>query len=134
MLKDFDNWNDIKKLVHAKLVNVSAHKREIWWVSFGVNVGSEQDGKGLKFERPVVIIKKLSPNVYYVLPLSTKCKAVQMHIPIHHDSITGYVLLDQMKAMDKKRFLRKIGTVEVVEFDNIITAFKDLFVSLPREA
>lgn len=45
MQKDFDKWNEIKKIVHSKPDNFGMHKREIWWMSLGLNVGVEVDGK-----------------------------------------------------------------------------------------
>lgn len=124
--KDFDEWNNIKKQVDTR-ERVKAHARDIWWVSLGLNIGSEQDGKGDTYERPVIIVKKLSPNMYYVLPLSTKCKNVTMHIEFPHDTVKGYVLLDQMKALDVKRFMRKVGYVDKETFNSIITSLKSLF-------
>jgi hypothetical protein len=41
MQKDFDLWNIEKKTLHQKLEVIGVHEREIWWVSFGVNVGVE---------------------------------------------------------------------------------------------
>ena len=43
--KDFDKWNIVKKRVHTDEIKVSIRAGEIRWVSFGVNVGSEIDGK-----------------------------------------------------------------------------------------
>jgi mRNA interferase MazF len=121
--KDFDSWNSLKKDIDTK-PRTNAHERDIWWVSLGLNVGSEQDGKGENYERPVVVIKKLSSNVYYVLPLSTKCKNITMHIKFFHEKVEGYILLDQ--AVDVKRFIRKVGYVKQEKFSEIVTAFKSL--------
>jgi mRNA interferase MazF len=124
-IKDFDSWNKKKKDINTK-PRTNAHERDIWWVALGLNIGSEQDGKGDSYERPVIVIKKLSPNMYYVLPLSTKCKSSTMHIPFSHEKVEGYILLDQMKAVDIKRFIRKVGYVSQENFSEIITAFKKL--------
>jgi len=47
--KDFDKWNIVKKRVHTDEIKVSIRAGEIRWLSFGVNVGSEIDGKGESF-------------------------------------------------------------------------------------
>ena len=57
MKKDFDKWNERKKALNDR-ERILFNPREIWWCSFGVNIGSEQDGSGDNFERPVIIIKK----------------------------------------------------------------------------
>jgi hypothetical protein len=43
--KEFDNWNNQKKDIHEKENIPYFHDREIWYASFGVNIGVEQDGK-----------------------------------------------------------------------------------------
>ena len=44
--KNFDGWNVKKKLADAKLSNAPFFKeRDIWWMSIGINVGYEEDGK-----------------------------------------------------------------------------------------
>ena len=56
--KDFDKWNEKKKQIDAKGCGPFFHEREIWWSSLGFNVGFEQDGKGEKFGRPVLVFKQ----------------------------------------------------------------------------
>ena len=116
MQKDFDEWNKVKKIINSRNNTTGAHPREIWWAALGVNVGSEQDGHGERSERPVLIIKKVSPNVVYVLPLSTKEKSAVSQIAVRHEETKGFALLDQMRALDKKRLLRKVGTIDTADF------------------
>jgi mRNA-degrading endonuclease toxin of MazEF toxin-antitoxin module len=33
------------------------HAREIWWCTFGVNIGNELDGTGNHHDRPVLVIR-----------------------------------------------------------------------------
>ena len=44
MKKDFDSWNEKKKILNNNDVSFY-HEREVWWCSLGVNVGYEQNGK-----------------------------------------------------------------------------------------
>ena len=44
-IKDFDKWNNSKKLINENNRQVFGYPREVWWCSLGVNVGSEIDGK-----------------------------------------------------------------------------------------
>jgi hypothetical protein len=51
--KHFDEWNELKKSIHAKC-NISVfHEREIWWYAAGKNIGAE-----VKWQRPAI----LAPN------------------------------------------------------------------------
>ena len=56
MNKDFDKWNTEKKQTNAEQPRLYT-VREVWWCRLGGNVGSEQDGSGRAFLRPVVIVR-----------------------------------------------------------------------------
>ena len=116
MKKDFDSWNEEKKKVNNEGVQKLFHEREIWWVSFGINIGREQDGRGDNFERPVVILRTLSPDTFICLPLSTKKRLDVFQSPVTSEDICGFALLDQIRVIDSKRLLRKIGTMKSNEF------------------
>jgi mRNA-degrading endonuclease toxin of MazEF toxin-antitoxin module len=126
-MKNFDYWNDLKKLVDMKNINLEFHEREIWWASFGLNIGSEQNGIGESFERPVVIIKKLSPNTFLCAPLSTKKKLDKFQSEINSNK-KGFALLDQVRVLDFKRLLRKIGTADEKEFSILRVKFSKLYI------
>lgn len=127
-VKNFDKWNINKKgLEGNKVVCVTPNAREVWWVSLGVNIGSEQDGLGANFERPVLILKKLSPSTFLVFPLSTKEKLEKFQYKVIVNGKEGYVLLDQVKVIDTKRFLRKMGYVDKETFEIIKQKFINLF-------
>ncbi len=52
-IKEFDKWNMGKKIISNKSIIKDFYvlERELWWCHVGVNVGREQDGKGVNFER-----------------------------------------------------------------------------------
>jgi mRNA-degrading endonuclease toxin of MazEF toxin-antitoxin module len=125
-MKNFDSWNSEKKKINDTGTTKLFHQREIWWSSFGINIGREQDGRGDNFERPVIIVNKLSPDTLMCLPLSTKKKIEKFQSEINYDKVSGYALLDQMRVIDSKRLLRKIGTVSESQFKTMKTKLKDL--------
>jgi len=56
MLKDYKNWHVIKDQINAlDSEKIFYNENEIWWCHIGLNVGIEQDGKGEKYMRPVLI-------------------------------------------------------------------------------
>jgi len=127
MEKDFDRWNTTKKDLH-KVASRPAFisEREIWWCALGINVGREQDGRGDDFERPVVVLKKLSPDTCMAVPLSTKKKLDRFQSKVTHGSVQGFALLDQIRVLDVKRMRRKIGTVSRREFSVMVNKLKQL--------
>lgn len=65
MKKDFDKWNNRKKIIDQKEISnqMFFNEREIWWGSLGVNIGYEQDGKNdeNEFKEIVGKIKNFLP-------------------------------------------------------------------------
>ncbi|MCA9353767.1 hypothetical protein KC842_02765 [Candidatus Nomurabacteria bacterium] len=79
-MKNFDSWIKEKKNINNNGTKKLFHRREIWWACFGINIGREQDGRGDNFERPIIILKKLSQDTFICLPLSTKKKVRKISI------------------------------------------------------
>ncbi len=82
MLKDFDSWNEKKKVVHAKGDAPFFHEREVWWCSLGINVGSEQDGTGSNYDRPVVVIRGFNKDIFFGVALTGKRKVGKFYFPV----------------------------------------------------
>lgn len=127
MEKDFDNWNEKKKTIHDNNESKLYHTRELWWCSLGVNIGSEQDGTGKDYERPVLIYKGLSKQTCIVLPLTSSKEVHKMRIPIGKvDGVNASAILSQIKVIDTKRLINKLGFVDIETFKIITKAVKGL--------
>jgi len=125
MEKDFDGWNERKKQISGKKGAPFCHERELWWCTLGVNVGNEQDGTGTDFRRPVLIIKGLSSRTSLVIPLTTATSDHPLRPSIGLvDGKEARALLSQMRVIDTKRLVRKIGHLDQDVFDRIKTAAK----------
>ena len=127
MKKDFDGWNEKKKQTHERGDAPFYHKRELWWCSFGVNVGFEQDGSGEEFRRPALILKGFSAETCLVLPLTTSVRQHPLRLPIGNvDGKEAHVLLSQMRVIDTKRLVRKIGYLDKEIFKNIRKTVREM--------
>ena len=84
-----------------------------------MNIGREQNGGGDNFERPIIIIKKLSPDTLVAVPLSTKKRMDQFQVVVTFGNLINYGLIDQVRVIDSKRLLRKIGMVKSLEFEEM---------------
>lgn len=73
----FIDWSKNKIRYHFNNVDKTFYfrEKEIWWAAMGQNIGFKVNGKHQLFERPVLIIKKYSEDVCFILPLSTKIKS-----------------------------------------------------------
>jgi mRNA interferase MazF len=116
--KDFNAWNSLKKSIDSKRHKPPLFKeREIWWCSFGVNVGSEVCGKSTVFRRPVLIVKKLSHTSFIGVPLSTKSNIGTWYIEItHSNGMKNTANLAQIKYVDYRRLDKRIGTLDEGDF------------------
>lgn len=127
MQKDFDIWNKLKKEIDLTKVDFYVQTRQIWWCSLGVNVGSEQNGHGESFERPVIIIRKYTSNIFLCIPLTTKEKSGNYYHKVGEGlEITSYAILSQAKVLDRKRLRRLVGMVPHKEFHEIVEKYKSL--------
>jgi mRNA-degrading endonuclease toxin of MazEF toxin-antitoxin module len=127
MKKDFDVWNKLKKEIDCSKVDFYVQTRQIWWCSLGVNIGSEQNGHGESFERPVIVIRKYTSDTFLCIPLTTKEKNGNYYCKMGDNLETiSYAILSQAKVLDRKRLRRLIGMVPHKEFHEIVEKYKNL--------
>ena len=92
-----------------------------------MNVGFEQDGTGVDNERPVLILKGFSKQVCLVMPLTTSEKKNPYHASLGKvDGRNAFAIISQIRLIDTKRLINKIGFVEQKIFEKIRKAAKDL--------
>lgn len=126
-MKQFDEWNEVKKNIHAKKQIALFKERDIFWTNMGENVGFEQNGKGSDFTRPVVILKKFTTTMFFGIPLSTQSKSGSFFFEFEFSAgQMSSALLVQAKMFDVKRLDRKIGTMKKSDFEMMKTQLRSL--------
>lgn len=128
MQKDFDIWNEKKKLINELETETFYHEREVWWCSLGLNVGQEQDGKNNDFERPVLVLRKFNNRITWVLPITSKEKVGIYYYKLIYSKQNFIVMLSQIRLISSKRFRRKISKVPLEEFSIIKNKVIDLLI------
>jgi len=126
-IKDFDNWNEMQKHLNSNDMNVNIRAGEIRWVAFGVNIGSEIDGKGKSFTRPALIIHVIGSNLALVVPLSTKVKEMAGYIPFEFQGKTVSLCIHQSKTISQKRILSRKGRISDKKLSEIKERLKKFF-------
>jgi mRNA interferase MazF len=124
--KDFDVWNNEKKNIHKAIDSLYFREREIWWVSIGVNVGFEEDGKNEYFARPLLVLKKFSKNVFVGIPLSTTKKERKYYFKFSFLQQESTALLSQIRLFDTRRLKDKMGKLENEVFQHIRKEVKNI--------
>ncbi len=119
-MKDFDSWNVYKQSLETRTKTIVPSKRQVWWMSVGVNVGDEEDGKNQNFERPVLVVKVFNTNIFLGVPItSTNQSGKKYYCPITYNGETYYAILSQIKLFSTKRLLRKITKVSSEDFQEL---------------
>ena len=120
-IKDFDKWNNVKKNLNKEERKITIRRGEIRWVSLGINIGSEIDGKGESFSRPALIVHVIGNHFALVIPMSTKIKDIAGYVPFEWKDKTFSLCVHQTKVVSQKRILRRLGRVS----DNKLQKHKD---------
>lgn len=128
-MKDFDAWNEVKKIKNENIRNLRLFfkEREIWWMYFGLNMGDEQDGKGSEYVRPVLIIKKFNKNLFWGCAISSKLKSNNgYYFQIFTKDGSRSVILSQFRLYDLQRLRNKMDMCTLDDFCKIKQAIKDM--------
>ena len=121
--KDFEGWSKLKEKINDSVrPNVSV--RDVRWCAIGHNVGSEMDGKGYAYARPVVILKFVSNNTCLVIPLTHSQKAGTHMYKMSFKNEIIHARLDQVKIIDTKRLKTRLGTLSDIKFNDLKDAVK----------
>ncbi len=122
----FDSWNELKKKISKQEKIIFCNKREIWWCSIGMNVGTELFGKNELFERPILVLKVFNKETVKIVPLTTKYKEDDKHYsPVTLGEITSYAVFTHVRTVSTKRLSRKVGRIPKIQFQEIIQKYKD---------
>ena len=123
-MKKFDIWNEAKKKIRSDDLPADTffYEREVWWIRMGQNVGVEENGKGLNFLRPVLILRKHNPNCFLGVPLTGTNKDHPFYFTFVCDDKLTSAILSQVRLFDRKRLYLKIDTIKLEDFAEIKNA------------
>ena len=62
-----------------------------------------------------------------VAPMTTKSRAAPFRIGVRYGSRDGLILLDQMRAVDKARLAKKLGTVSAKTLASTLSTLREVF-------
>jgi mRNA interferase MazF len=97
---------------------------EVWWVVLDPTRGSE-----MQKTRPCVVITSDDVNrwrnTHVVVGLSTTApKKWPLYVPVPSVSPKTQAVMDQVRAMDKSRFGKRMGSVSAEDMERIDEALK----------
>ena len=102
------------------------NRGEIWLVNLDPTVGSE-----IKKSRPCVVVSPPQMHDHLrsviVAPMTTKSRPAPFRIPVSHGGQRGLILLDQVRAVDKVRLVKKLGAVSAKTLAATLDTLQEVF-------
>jgi mRNA interferase MazF len=99
---------------------------EIWLVNLDPTVGSE-----IRKSRPCVIVSPPELNEYLrtliVAPMTSKSFAAPFRVPVTHAGTKELIVLDQIRAVDKIRLVKRLGAVTRRSLATTLATLQELF-------
>jgi mRNA interferase MazF len=100
---------------------------QIILVNFDPTLGSE-----IQKTRPCVVISPNEMNKYLntvvIAPMTTSSKNYPTRIEIKHDNKIGWVVLDQIRTIDKQRIIKDLGRLNKSEISELKSVLKETYI------
>ncbi|MEM5402742.1 type II toxin-antitoxin system PemK/MazF family toxin [Paraburkholderia unamae] len=99
---------------------------DVWLVALDPTMGSE-----IQKTRPCVVVSppEMHDHLRTVLvaPMTSKGRAAPFRIPVTFKRKHGLILLDQMRAVDKVRLVKKEGSVADKTLSDTLRTLQEIF-------
>jgi mRNA interferase MazF len=103
-----------------------AARFDVFLVVLDPTIGSE-----IQKTRPCLVISPDEMNLHLstaiVAPMTTKGKLYPSRIPVYFEGKDGYIVLDQIRTVDKTRLIKKLGTIDIDEQKAVLNALAEMF-------
>jgi mRNA interferase MazF len=100
---------------------------QIILVNLDPTIGSE-----IKKTRPCVIISPNEMNKHLntviIAPMTSQSKNYPTRVMVKHDNKEGWIVLDQIRTIDKLRIIKNLDSLTDKEIEKVKVTIKELFV------
>ena len=99
---------------------------EIWLVNLDPTVGSE-----IQKTRPCVIVSPAEMHDHLrtviVAPMTSQSRSAPFRMAVTHGGKQGLILLDQLRAVDKVRLVKRLGAVPAQTLTSTLSTLQEVF-------
>jgi mRNA interferase MazF len=104
----------------------SPQRGEVYLISLDPTKGRE-----MKKTRPCVIVSPDELNAhlttFLVAPMTTEGHAYPFRIPCRFQRKDGFIVLDQLRTVDRHRLVRRLGKVSAKTFQKVLGTLQEMF-------
>lgn len=90
-------------------------------------------GSEIKKTRPCVVISPNEMNKFLntvvIAPMTTSSKNYPTRIEVRHDNKIGWIVLDQIRTIDKQRIIKDLGRLTKSEISELKSVLKETYIS-----
>jgi mRNA interferase MazF len=99
---------------------------DVFLVALDPTIGSE-----IQKTRPCVVLSPNEMNLYLatviVAPMTTKGKLYPSRISVWFQDKDGWIVLDQIRTVDKTRLVKKLGAIDIHEQKAVLSVLAEMF-------
>ena len=100
---------------------------EVYLISLDPTIGHE-----IKKARPCVIISpdEMNKNIStaIIAPMITQSHSYPSRIPLKFTGKDAWIVLDQLRTVDRKRFIKKLGKIDQKTINQVKSIIKEMLV------
>jgi mRNA interferase MazF len=106
---------------------VEIRQYQIVLVNLDPTIGSE-----IKKTKPCLVISPNEMNKYLrtivIAPMTTTSKNYPTRVKVNHEKKTGWVVLDQIRTIDRQRIIKVFGELQDFKIKEVKAVLKETFV------
>jgi len=101
---------------------------DIVLVNLDPTIGSE-----IKKTRPCVVVSPNEMNRHLntivIAPMTSKSHDYPTRVQVKHNKTIGYIVLDQIRTVDKRRIIKGLDTLSLIEISSVKDVIRETFVA-----
>jgi mRNA interferase MazF len=89
------------------------------------------EGREIQTTRPCLIVSPDEMNRHVgtaiVAPMTTKGRSYPSRVPVKFDGRQGWIVLDQLRTVDRARLVRRLGSIDEGTADQVLAVLAEIF-------
>ncbi len=100
---------------------------DIFWIDLNPTIGHE-----IKKVRPCIVLSpdemNLNIDTIITAPMTTKSRSYPTRVKVTFEEKSGFIVLDQIRTIDKIRLKEKAGHLQEVEITKVKAVLKEMLI------